>query len=271
VYSVVETHHLPVQLCTNFGASFVVRTNLPIKLSENLDFVGFDVFMDSFLVLSPNFVQLLRKITNEVVITEFGMSASADIAQSDFVIRGLNLFKSMGIRGCWIAYWNSVENNYGIRERLAEKTVGEWIAQNTKTIQQTFIHGLVITLTLVFTRLLLDVFQNSFLLHMPPVGFAFFLLISYGTQLIIIGVLNIVLLHRLYNCEDWQIGFWLNGLFLLLAFSTKTLLLQTITGLPFSPYIATAQIFILLYPFELLGKFSNQGRKSANPQQTSTI
>jgi len=135
VYAIVETHHLPVQLYTNFGAGFVVRTNLPIKFSENLDFVGFDVFMDSFLALSPNFVQLLRKITNkDLVITEFGMSTSDDIAQSDFIIRGLNLFKSMGLRGCWIVYWNSVENNYGIRGRLAEKTVGEWIAQNTETI-----------------------------------------------------------------------------------------------------------------------------------------
>lgn len=139
-----------------------------------------------------------------------------------------------------------------------------------KLSKQTFIHGLVITLTLVFTQLLLDVFQNSFLLYMPPVGFAFFLFISYGIQPIIIGVLNIVLLHRLYNCEGWQIGFWLNGLFLLLTFSTITLLLQTITGLPFFPYIAVAEIFILPYPFGLLGKFSNRGRKNANPQQTST-
>jgi len=135
VYSIVETHNLPVQLYTNFGAGFVVRTNIPIKFSENLDFVGFDVFMDSFLALSPNFVQLLRKITNkDIVITEFGMSTSDDATQSDFIIRGLNLFKSMELKGCWIVYWNSVENNYGIRGRLAETTVGEWIAQNTKTI-----------------------------------------------------------------------------------------------------------------------------------------
>ncbi len=135
VHAIVETHNLPVQLYTNFGAGFVVRTNLPIKFSEDLDFVGFDVFMDSFLALSPNFVQLLRKITNkDVVISEFGMSTSDDVAQSDFIIRGLNLFKSMGLKGCWIVYWNSVENNYGIRGRLAETTVGEWIAQNTKTI-----------------------------------------------------------------------------------------------------------------------------------------
>jgi hypothetical protein len=61
------------------------------------------------------------------------MSTSDDVTQSDYIIRGLNLFKSMGLKGCWIVYWNSVNNNYGIRGRLAEKTVGEWIAQNANS------------------------------------------------------------------------------------------------------------------------------------------
>ena len=134
VYSIVEQYQLPAQLYTNFGAGFVVRSNLPIQFSEKLDFVGLDVFMESFLVLSPNLVQLLHKITNkEVAITEFGMSTSDDTAQSDYIIKGLNLFKNMGLRGCWIVYWNSAGDYYGIRGRLAEKTVGEWIAQNAKT------------------------------------------------------------------------------------------------------------------------------------------
>jgi hypothetical protein len=134
VHSEVAQYQLPIQLYTNFGAGFVVRSNLPIQFSEKLDFVGFDVFMESFLALSPNMIQLLQKITNkDVVITEFGMSTGDDTAQSDYIIRGLNLFKSMGLRGCWLVYWNSADNYYGIRGRLAEKTVGEWIAQNTKT------------------------------------------------------------------------------------------------------------------------------------------
>ena len=134
ICSIVEQAQLSLQLYTNFGAGFLARTNLPIKFSEKLDFVGFDVFMDSFLTLSPNMVQLLHKITNkDVAITEYGMSTSDDTAQSDYIIRGLNLFKSMGLRSCWIVYWNSAGDNYGIRGRLAEKAVGEWIAQNTKT------------------------------------------------------------------------------------------------------------------------------------------
>jgi hypothetical protein len=132
IYGIVEQHQLSAQYYTNFGPAFVLRTNLPVQFSEKLDFVGYDVFMESFLTLSPRMIQLLQKITNkEIVIAEFGMSTSDDAAQSDYIIKGLNLFKSMGLRGCWIVYWNSAGNSYGIRGRLAEQKVGEWIAQNT--------------------------------------------------------------------------------------------------------------------------------------------
>jgi len=131
IYSIVEQYQLPAQRYTNFSPAFIARTNLPIKFSEKLDFVGFDVFMDSFLTLSPNMIQFLQKITNKnVVIAEFGMSTSNDATQSDYIIKGLDLFRNMGLKGCWLVYWNSVDNDYGIRGRLTEQKVGEWIAQN---------------------------------------------------------------------------------------------------------------------------------------------
>ncbi|MGE5574915.1 MAG: hypothetical protein ACM3UL_02155 [Ignavibacteria bacterium] len=131
LYNTVSAHHLAVQLYTNFGIGYVLRSNVPIELSEKLDFVGFDIFMDSFLVLSPHFIQNLQKITNkDVVITEFGMSTSDSQAQSDFIIKGLDLFRNMGLKGCWLVYWNSALDNYGIRGRAAEQAVGEWIANN---------------------------------------------------------------------------------------------------------------------------------------------
>ena len=132
-----------------------------------------------------------------------------------------------------------------------------------------FIHGLILVATLVIIQLLLDAFENSFLLYMPPIGFAFFLFTQYGIQAIVVGTLNVVILHRLYKWEDWRTGFWFNGLFLLLVFSTITLILQTITGLPFAPYIALIAILILPYPFGYLGKFSNRGRKNSQ-QETAT-
>ncbi|MGD6933457.1 MAG: hypothetical protein ACQCN5_04540 [Candidatus Bathyarchaeia archaeon] len=131
VYQVVDSYNLPAKLYTNFGAGYVLRSNVPMELSKHLDFVGLDVYMDAFLVLSPHFVGNLRSMTDkDIVITEFGMSTSNSLAQSDFIIRGLNLFKSMGLKGCWIAYWNSDYDYYGIRGRPAEQAIGEWIAEN---------------------------------------------------------------------------------------------------------------------------------------------
>jgi hypothetical protein len=142
-----------------------------------------------------------------------------------------------------------------------------------KTLKQAkpiFIYGLILVAALIIIQLLLDALQNSFLLYMPPIGFAFFLFTQYGIQPIIVGALNVAILRRFYKCEDWQTGFWLNGLFLLLAFTTINVILQTITGLPFAPYIALIDILVLPYLFGHLGKFSNRGRKPANTQQPVT-
>jgi len=133
-----------------------------------------------------------------------------------------------------------------------------------------FIYGLAITIALIVAQLLLDVFQISLLLFMPPIGFAIFLFISYGILPIIIGVLNIVLLNRFYNCDGWEIGFWLNGIFLTLTFSTISILLQTITGLPFFA-VAIIEVLLLPYPFGILGKFSNRGQKTANKYQVPKV
>ena len=130
-----------------------------------------------------------------------------------------------------------------------------------KPSKQIFIHGLTILILLVIIQLMLDAYQNSMLLYMPPIGFALFLLTSYGIQPIIVGVLNIVLMHRLYDCEGWQIGFWINGFFLLLVFATINLLLLTMAGLPFSLGLGIVEILLLSYPFGYLGKFSNRCSK----------
>lgn len=138
-----------------------------------------------------------------------------------------------------------------------------------KLSRPVLIHGLTIVIPLVVIQLLLDAFQNSFLLFMPPIGFALFLFTTYGIQPIIMGALNITMLHRLYNCEGWQIGFWLNGFFLLLIFSTINLLIETIADVHFSLVLGVLEIFLLSYPFGYLGKFSNRGCETS-PQQKST-
>jgi len=133
IYAIVANHNLPVQYYTNFGIGYIVRSNVPIELSKKLDFVGLDLYMNAFLVLSPHFIDNLATITHkDVVITEYGMSTSDSAAQTNYIISGLNLFRSMGLKGCWLVYWNSANDNYGIRGTPTETAVGDWIAQNAK-------------------------------------------------------------------------------------------------------------------------------------------
>jgi len=143
------------------------------------------------------------------------------------------------------------------------------LRKTIKLSKRILIHGLTIVIPLVIIQLLLDVSRRSFLLFMPPIGFALFLFTTYGIQPLIIGALNITLLHRLYNYEGWQIGFWTNGFFLLLTFSTINLMIHTIAGVPFSILIGVPEIFLLSYPFGYIGKFSNRGCKTS-PQQPPT-
>jgi hypothetical protein len=143
------------------------------------------------------------------------------------------------------------------------------LRKTPKLSKRVLIHGLAIIIPLVVIQLLLDAFQDSFLLYKPPIGFAIFLFTMYGIQPIILGVLNIIALHRLYDCEGWQIGFWLNGFFLLLIFSTINLLIQTMANVPYSLVLGILEILLLSYPFGYLGKFSNRGCKTI-PEQAST-
>ena len=125
------------------------------------------------------------------------------------------------------------------------------------------IHGFALVAVLVTVQLLLDAFQEMFLLYKPPIGFALFLLTMFGIQPIILGAFNIVLIHRLYSSEGWQLGFWLNGFFLLLIFLTINLVILTIGNVSFSMVVGVVEIFLLSHPFGYLGKFSNRGSPKA--------
>lgn len=83
---------------------------------------------------------------------------------------------------------------------------------------------------------------------------------TYLVQPLIIGVLNIFIINTLYGTKGWQVGFWLNGIFLLLTFSTVNLVMQTALNLPFT-YTAIIDIIVLAFPFGCIARFSNGGWK----------
>ena len=94
--------------------------------------------------------------------------------------------------------------------------------------------------------------------YLPPIGLALFFAVEYLFQPVILGAINIVIINSLYKTKGWQVGLWLNGLFLLLAFSTINLLLRTTFSLPFFPTVAVIDLLLSL-PFGCIARFSNGG------------
>jgi hypothetical protein len=132
--------------------------------------------------------------------------------------------------------------------------------RNLRLVVKLLIQGLALVIVLLVVQVQLDAARQSFMSYMPPIGLALLLFTTYLVQPLLLGVLNIVLINTLYGTKGWQVGFWLNGIFLLLAFSTVNLLLQTVLNFSF----ATAAVFdVVLFaiPFGCIARFSNGGWK----------
>ena len=132
--------------------------------------------------------------------------------------------------------------------------------RHLRLIEKLTLQGFIVGLILVIIQVWLNSTREPLMSYMPPMGFAFYMAIQYFAQPLAIGVINIVVINALYKTKGWQVGFWLNGIFLLLAFSTLNLLLQTTFHLPFLPYVAVIDLALSL-PFGCIARFSNGGWK----------
>jgi hypothetical protein len=104
MYATVKYHNLTVELYTNFGIGYIIRSNVPIELSKKLDFIGLDIFMESFLALSPHFIQNLQKITGKgVIITEFGMSTGIDETKQISSLKDLTFSRVWDSKGAGLS------------------------------------------------------------------------------------------------------------------------------------------------------------------------
>jgi hypothetical protein len=132
--------------------------------------------------------------------------------------------------------------------------------RNLRLVEKLWIQGLILATVLAIIQSELDAARQSFTGYMPPIGFSFLIVIMYLVQPILIGVLNIFIINTLFKTKGWQVGFWLNGIFMVLAFSTINLVLQTSLNLSFT-YAATIDIALLALPFGIIARFSNGGWK----------
>ncbi len=127
-------------------------------------------------------------------------------------------------------------------------------------VEKLLIQGLILAVILIVVKMQLDGAEVAFINYMPPIGSALLIFLTYFVQPIILGVINIFIINTLYGTKGWQVGFWLNGVFLLLAFTTINLVLQMVLNLTFT-YVAVIDLVLLAFPFGCLARFSNGGWK----------
>src|SRR5208283_2781745 len=145
----------------------------------------------------------------------------------------------------------------GLQKTQSENRVLNHL-RNLRLAEKLLLQGLITVIILIVIQAWFYSAQDSFMSYMPPLGFAFLLAITYFAQPLILGAVNIALINSLHKTRGWQVGFWLNGIFLLLAFSTVNLVLQVTFNLQFMPTIAIIDL-LLSFPFGCLARFSNGG------------
>jgi hypothetical protein len=147
----------------------------------------------------------------------------------------------------------------GLLRTLTENRIFNHL-RNLRLIEKLLIHGVILAIILIVVQGQLDGAEQSFMDYMPPIGFALLVFTTYFVQPILLGVLNIFLINTLYGTKGWQVGFWLNGVFLLITFSTINLVLQTTLNVSFT-YVAIIDLVLLAFPFGCIARFSNGGWK----------
>jgi hypothetical protein len=145
----------------------------------------------------------------------------------------------------------------GLQKTLTENRVFNHL-RNLRLVEKLLIQGLILAVVLIVVQAQLDNARQSFMSYMPPIGFALLIFATYLVQPILLGVLNIFIINTLFKTKGWQVGFWLNGIFLLLTFSTVNLVLQTALNLSFT-YTAIIDVVVFAIPFGCIARFSNGG------------
>ena len=132
--------------------------------------------------------------------------------------------------------------------------------RHLRLVEKLLIQGLILSVVLVIVQAWLNNVNAGFIAYMPPIGFALLMAVTYFAQPLILGILNIIIINSLYKTKGWQVGFWLNGIFLLLTFTTINIFLELVFQLQFLPYVAVIDL-LLSFPFGCIARFSNGGWK----------
>jgi len=132
--------------------------------------------------------------------------------------------------------------------------------QSLPLVVKLLFEGLILSTIMVGFQSWFEGQLEGFMLYMPPIGLAIFVVLMFVVEPIALGAVNIVLINVLFGTRGWQVTFWLNGIFLMLVFLTANIMLRTVFGWPSSIVMAFDMVLLSL-PLGCLARFSNGGWK----------
>ncbi len=132
--------------------------------------------------------------------------------------------------------------------------------QSLPLVVKLLLEGLILSTIMVWFQFWFEGQLEGFMLYMPPIGLVIFGVLVFVVEPIALGAVNIVLINVLFGTRGWQVTFWLNGVFLLLVFTTINIMLRTVFGWSFA-VVAAVDFALLTLPIGCLARFSNGGWK----------
>jgi hypothetical protein len=122
------------------------------------------------------------------------------------------------------------------------------------------VEGLALSILMVVLQFWFEAQMKGFMMYMPPIGLVTYGVLLFVVEPIALGALNIALINVLFGTRGWQVNFWLNGIFLMLLFTTINVVLETVSGWSFM-VVAAVDVALLAMPIGCLARFSNGGWK----------
>jgi hypothetical protein len=132
--------------------------------------------------------------------------------------------------------------------------------QNLPLIVKLLLEGIVLSVIMVALQMWFEGQTEGFMAYIPPIGLVIYGVLMFLVEPIALGAVNIALINVLFGTRGWQVNFWLNGIFLILVFTTINVVLETVLGWSFI-IVAVFDVVVLSIPFGCIARFSNGGWK----------
>jgi len=100
------------------------------SIAQHVDIIALDIYEQIQLNTFPVQMQTMLTLSGKhtIWIGEFGCATLDDQQQADFILKGLNMFKTNGVEAVIVWSWNT-NTGLAIKGRQAETTIRKWVTE----------------------------------------------------------------------------------------------------------------------------------------------